>query len=73
MILLEIIFKKINNEKFEINFNNGFNKIKIISDDFLRQDKLIYFPTLTVVIRCIFKKDDIYYPQVYLDDGLYQL
>ena len=62
--------KKISNE--EVNCNNDFNKIKFISDDSLRKDKLIYFPTLTVVIRCIFKKDDIFY-QVYLDDTLYQL
>ena len=63
--------KKISNEK--VNFNDGFNKIKFISDDSLRRDKLIYFPSLTVVIRCIFKKDNIFYPQVYLDDALYQL
>ena len=65
--------RKINNEKCEIKFNEGFNKIIFISDDFLRQDKLIYFPSLTAVIRCIFKKDGIYYPQAYLDDALYQL
>ena len=61
--------KEISNEEY--NFNDGFNKIKFIGDDFLRQDKLIYFPTLTVVIRCIFKKGDLFYPQVYLDDALY--
>ena len=65
--------RKINNEKCEINFNEVFNRIKFISDDFLRQDKLIYFSSLPVVIRYIFRKDDIYYPQVYLDDALYQL
>ena len=65
--------RKVNNEKCEINFNEVFNRIKFISDDFLIQDKLIYFPSLTVVIRCIFKKDDMYYPQIYLDDALYQL
>ena len=63
--------KKINNE--ERNVNNDFNKIKFISDDSLRKDKLIYFPTLTVFIKCIFKKDDIFYPQVYLDNALDQL
>ena len=40
-------------------------------DDSLPLGKLIYFPTLTVVIRCVFKRDGIYYPQVYLDDCLY--
>ena len=63
--------KKISNE--EVNFNDGFNKIKFISDDSLRLDKLIYSPTLTVVIRCVLKQGDLFYPQVYLDDALYQL
>ena len=45
--------KKISNE--EVNFNDDFNKIKFIIDDSLRLDKLIYFPTLTVAIRCVFK------------------
>ena len=63
--------KKISNE--EVKFNDDFNKIKFISNDSLRQDKLIYFSTLTVAIRCIFKKDDIFYPQVSLDGALYQL
>ena len=62
---------KISNE--EVNFNDGFIKIKFISDDSLRLNKLIYLPTLTVVIRCVFKKGDLFYPQVYLDDALYQL
>ena len=66
MILYHI--RKISNE--EVNFNYGFNKIKFISDDSLRLNKLIYFPTLTVVIRCVFKKGDLFYPQVYLDDAL---
>ena len=63
--------KKFSNE--EVNFNDGFNKTKFISDDSLRLDKSIYFPTLTVVIRCVFKQGDLFYPQVYLDDALYQL
>ena len=63
--------KKISNE--EVNFNDNFNKNKFISDDSLRLDKLIYFPTLAVVIRCVFKKGDLFYPQVYIDDTLYQL
>ena len=63
--------KKISNEA--VNFNDDFNKIKSTSDDSLRLDKLIYFTTLIVVIRCVFKQADLFYPQVYLDDGLYQL
>ena len=63
--------KKISNK--EVNFNDDFNKIKFISDDSLRLNKLVYFPTLAVVIRCVFKKGDLFCPQVYLDGALYQL
>ena len=63
--------KKISNE--EVNFNDGFNKIKLISDDSSRLGKLIDFPTLAVVIRCVFKQGHFFYPQIYLDDALYQL
>ena len=55
--------KKISNE--EVKFNDNFNKIKFISDDSLRLDKLDYFSTLTVVIRFVFKQGDPFYPQVY--------
>ena len=48
-------------------------KIKFLTDDSLPLGKLIYFPKMTVVIRCVFKQDGIYYPQVYLDDCLYQI
>ena len=58
MIAFKYHIKKISNK--ECNFNDGFNKIKFISDDFLRLNKLIYFPTLTVVIRCVFKKGDLF-------------
>ena len=54
--------KKISNE--EVNFNDGFNKIKFINDDSLRLNKLICFSTLTVAIRCVFKEGDLFYPQV---------
>ena len=57
----------------EVNFNAGFDEIRFITDDSLPLGKLVYFPTMTVIIRCIFKQDGVYYPQVYLDDCLYQI
>ena len=57
----------------EVTFVSDYGKTKFLTDDSLLLGKLIYFPTLTVVIRCVFKQGDIYYPQVYLDDALYQL
>ena len=55
------------------NFNSNYDEIKFLSEDSLPLNKLIYFPTLTVVIRCVFKQNGVFYPQVYLDDCLYQI
>ena len=63
--------KKIDNS--EVNYNAGYDEIKFLSDDLLPLNKLIYFPTLNVVIRCVFKQNGVFYPQVYLDDCLYQM
>ena len=57
----------------EVVYGSEFDKIKFLTNDSLPLGKLIYFPTLTIVIRCVFKQDGIFYPQVYLDECLYQL
>ena len=57
----------------EVNFDDDFDKIRFVADDNLPLGNLIYFPTITVAIRCVFKQGDIFYPQVYLDDAFYQL
>ena len=53
--------EKISDE--EINFNSDYDKIKLLTDYTLPLGKLIYFPTLTVIIRCVFKQNGVYYPQ----------
>ena len=30
------------------------------------------FPTLTIMIRCVFQESEKLYPQIYLDKSLYQ-
>ena len=47
------------------------DKYLIINSDPL--NKIIYFPTITIIIRSITKKDDKYYPQLFLDDCLYEV
>ena len=59
--------------KIKIDDAENFNKIKFVSNDNLPVGKLIYFSTITVTIRCVFKQGDLFYPQVYLDDALYQM
>ena len=53
--------------------DGDYDKIKFVTNDNLPLGKLIYFPTLTIGIRCAFKQNNVYYPQVYLDDALCQL
>ena len=48
-------------------------KITFLSDDDISLNKIIYFPTVTVIIRCVFKQNKVYYPQDYLYDCLYQV
>ena len=46
----------------DVVYDSNFDKIKFLSDDSLPFGKLIYFPTLTVVIRCVFTQNGIFYP-----------
>ena len=48
-------------------------KIKFNTDDDIPLNKVLYFSTITVIIRCIFEKDGKYYPGCYLDECLYQV
>ena len=36
-------------------------------------NKKIKFPTLTIIIRCVFQKGEELCPQIYLDECLYKL
>ena len=50
---------------------DGFDKIRFSSDIDLPLDTLIRFEILTIIIRCIIKEDDKYYPEIYLDECMY--
>ena len=52
---------------------NGFDKIKFSSDIDLPLGTLIRFKILTIIIRCIIKKDDKCYPEIYLDKCWYDM
>ena len=63
--------RKINNKDSE--YDQDYKKIKFLTDDSILLNKMIYFPTVTLIIRFIFEKSGKYYPQVYLDYCLYQI
>ena len=50
---------------------DGFDKIRLSSDIDLPLGTLIKLKMLTIIIRCIIKKDGKYYPEIYLGDCLY--
>ena len=54
-------------------YEKDYMKIKFSIDDNIPLNKVLYFLTITVIIRCVFGKDGKYYPQVYLDECLYQV
>ena len=50
---------------------DGFDKIRFSSDIDLPLGTLIQFKILTIIIRCITKKDGKYYREIYLDECMY--
>ena len=50
---------------------DGFDKIRFSSHIDLLLDTLIQFKILTIISRCIIKKDDKYYPEIYLEECFY--
>ena len=61
----KFIFDNENNEIKE------YNKLRFNSNLGLPLDKLIEFRALTLTISCVIEKDGKYYPEIYLDEGLY--
>ena len=48
-------------------------KIKFNFDDDLPLNKPLKFHMMIIIIRSVFEEDGKLYPQVFLDDALYQL
>ena len=54
-------------------YDKDYMKIKFDSDDNLPLNKILKFRVLAIIIRNIFEKDGKYYPQIFLDDCLYEI
>ena len=57
---------------YVVEYDNDFMKIKFESNNIFPTDKDVNIHVATIVIRAIFAKDGKYYPQLFLDDGLYK-
>ena len=57
----------------ECDYEKDYMKIKFNSDDDLPLSKPLKFHLMTITIRSVFEEDSKLYPQVFLDDTLYDL
>ena len=64
--------KAINNGE-ENNYEKDYMKVKFNSDDDLPLNKPLKFHAMTIIIRSVFEEGGKLYPQVFLDDTLYEL
>ena len=63
--------KEVHND--ECDYEKDSMKIKFNSDDSLPLNKPLNFHNMTITIRSVFEEDGKLYPQVFLDDTLYEL
>ena len=56
----------------ECDYEKDHMKIKFSSDDDLPLNKQLKFRNMTITIRSVFKEDGKLYPQVFLDNTLYE-
>ena len=69
---IETEIRMLNGEK-ELFNEKSYARIGINTDDNLPLNKQLKFPTLKIIIRCVLQKDKKLYPQIYLDEHLYEL
>ena len=63
--------KKISGNEYD--YVKDYMKIKFNSEDNLPLNKRLKFHNMTITIRSVFEEDGKLYPQVFLDDTLYEL
>ena len=71
------IFESIKNEITEktwdvVEYDNDYMEIKFESNNIFPTDKDVNIRIATIIIRAILTKNGKYYPQLFLDDGLYK-
>ena len=57
----------------KVEYGKDFKKIRFESDDDLPMNNLIKLRLLTIIIRSVFSKYGKFYPQLFLDEALYEL
>ena len=57
----------------ELFYEKNYARIGVNTDNDIPLNNSLKFPTLTIIIRCIFQEGEKLYPQIYLDECMYQL
>ena len=70
---VETINESKEGERSSAEYDKDFIKIKFDADDNLRLNKTPKLNNATIVIRSVFEEDGKFYPQIYLDECLYEL
>ena len=66
-----MLIEKIANKTGE--YEKDYMKTKFSSDDNLPLNKPLKFHNLTIIVRSVFQENNKYYPQIFLDECLYEL
>ena len=61
------------NGRKKLIYEKNYARIGVNTDDDMPLNKPLKFPTLTIIIRCVFQEGEKLYPQIYLDECLHQL
>ena len=64
--------KTLNGEK-ELFYEKNYARTGINTDNDLPLNKQLKFPTLTIIIRCVLQNVEKLYPQIYLEECVYEL
>ena len=57
----------------ELFYEKHYRKIRVNTDDNVPLNKKLKFPSLIIIIRCVFQNGTKLCPQIYLDECLYEL
>ena len=55
------------------NYDEKYIKTKFDLDDEFSLNKTVEIPIMTIVVRAVFLASNIYFPQVFLDECLYEI
>ena len=69
---IKYYIQTINPDK-SVEYEKDYMRIKFNSDDNLTLNKILKLHDLTIIVRSVFEEDGKYYPQVFLEECLYEL